>query len=330
MQLLGQEIAPLGMGCWPIGGEMYAGDKSVGYTGADDQTSIQTIHAALDHGITLFDTAAAYGAGHSERLLARALKNRPEAMIITKIGITIDETTKQLSGPDAESSSVIPAINACLRRLDRDCIDMVLFHQNSRPVEEAEAFFDELEKAQQAGKIRSFGWSTDFTASAAALADRDGFVAVEHAMNLFVDAPRIQALLQEKRLAALIRSPLAMGLLSGKYGTDTIMPADDIRANAQLEWASYYVNGKPNPAFVAVLDAIRDLITVEGRTPAQGALGWLWSKNPTNIPVPGARTPEQIVGLAGALEFGPLPASVTEELATLLPASDPKAPDRER
>ena len=69
MNFLGSNITPLGMGCWPIGGTMYAGSKSLGYTGSDDTTSLATIHAALDHGTTLFDNAAAYGKGHSEKLL---------------------------------------------------------------------------------------------------------------------------------------------------------------------------------------------------------------------------------------------------------------------
>ncbi|MEL6641950.1 MAG: aldo/keto reductase, partial [Pseudomonadota bacterium] len=216
MQFLNQTIAPLGMGCWPIGGAMYAGDTALGYTGADDKTSLRTIHAALDHGITFFDTAAAYGTGHSEVLLGQALKGRPEALVATKIGFQIDETTKQIDGPDNSPANVMPAINACLRRLDRDCIDLLLLHQNARPIDEANAMFDEMEKARNLGKIRSYGWSTDFSESAAALAGRDGFVAVEHAMNVFIDTPRIQSTLLKHDLTPLIRSPLAMGLLSGK------------------------------------------------------------------------------------------------------------------
>ncbi len=330
MQFLGQTIHPLGMGCWPIGGPMFAGEMSVGYTGSNDATSLRTIHAALDHGITLFDTAAAYGAGHSEVLLGQALHERPDALVVTKIGITIDETTKQLSGQDDDPATVMPAIDACLRRLNRDTIDLLLLHQNSRPAEEAAAFFDEMEAARSMGKIRSYGWSTDFSASAATMANRDGFVAVEHAMNVFIDTPRIQQTLQNTGLTALIRSPLAMGLLSGKYDTTSTMPPADIRANAQLEWADYFVNGRPNARFITMLDAIRDLLTTDGRTPVQGALSWLWAKSPTNIPVPGARTENQIAGIAGALAHGPLPASVMADIETFIPRPLADEPDRER
>ena len=133
MNFPGTEIQPLGMGCWPIGGRMFAGDTSLGYTDTNDTQSIATIHAALDHGITLFDTAAAYGAGHAERLLAKALKGRPDALIATKIGITIDETTKQLTFGATTADTVIPEIDACLERLDRDHIDLMLLHINTAP-----------------------------------------------------------------------------------------------------------------------------------------------------------------------------------------------------
>ena len=78
---------------------MFAGEQSVGYTNADDAESVRTIHAGLDAGITLFDTAAAYGAGHSERLLGQALKGR-EALVVTKIGIAIDEKQTDHRGRD--------------------------------------------------------------------------------------------------------------------------------------------------------------------------------------------------------------------------------------
>ena len=89
MDFLGTNISPLGMGCWPIGGAMFIGDQPAGYTTTDDAKSMRTLHAALDAGITLFDTAAAYGAGHAERLMADAFKGRHDVQIVTKIGIAV-------------------------------------------------------------------------------------------------------------------------------------------------------------------------------------------------------------------------------------------------
>lgn len=330
MQFLDHDIAPLGMGCWPIGGPMFSGEQSLGYANADDATSVRTIHAALAGGITLFDTAAAYGAGHSERLLGQALKDRPEALIATKIGIGIDEQTKQLTGDQTDPADVIPAIERCLHRLDRDRIDLMLLHQNALSVPQAEAIFDQLDVARAAGKIRAYGWSTDFSDSVSAVARRPGFVAVEHAMNVFFDAPLMQPIVQAEGVAALLRSPLAMGLLSGKYDAATVMPAEDIRANAQLDWASYYIDGRVNPEFLAMLTAIRDLLAVDGRSLVQGALGWLWAKRATNVPIPGARTVEQIEGIAAALTFGALPGDVMAEIEAMIPRQPVDAPDRER
>ena len=86
MQFLNKNVAPLGLGCWPIGGKMFAADgQSLGYAKSDDVESVKALHAALECGINLFDTAAAYGAGHSERLLGRAFKNRPDALIVTTL-----------------------------------------------------------------------------------------------------------------------------------------------------------------------------------------------------------------------------------------------------
>ncbi|MEX0366670.1 MAG: aldo/keto reductase [Ruegeria sp.] len=317
MKFLDREISPLGMGCWPIGGPMFTGDQPLGYANSDDAESVRTIHAALDGGITLFDTAAAYGAGHAERLLARALKGRQDALIVTKIGITIDEDSKRLTFEDTEPDTVLPAIEACLSRLGRDCIDVVLLHQNGLSVEQAGPVFDEMEKACAAGKIRSYGWSTDFSDSAAAFADRPRFRTIEHAMNVLIDAPRMQDVVRDRNLTALIRSPLAMGLLSGKYGAGSKMSDQDIRATSNLV-TRYFQDATANPAFLAQLDAVRDLLTVDGRSLVQGAICWLWAKGGMNIPIPGARTVGQIEGIAGALSFGALPEDVMAEIETVI------------
>jgi aryl-alcohol dehydrogenase-like predicted oxidoreductase len=328
MKLLDQEIAPLGMGCWPIGGEMYAGEQSLGYTGADDATSIKTIHAALAGGVTLFDTAAAYGAGHSERLLARALKGRPDALIATKIGIGIDEETRQISFDPFLPNMVTPAVENCLKRLERDRIDMVLLHVNEMPIAEAESVFDELDRLQAAGKIRSYGWSTDYSQSAAAVASRSNFAAVEYAMNVFFDAPRMQTAAKNAGLVSLIRSPLAMGLLTGKYDAKTVIPANDIRASRE-DWMEYFRDGKANPDYIKTLDVVRELLTADGRTLVQGALGWLWSQGENVVPVPGARTVDQIEGIAAALRFGPIDPTSMAEIETHIHRIS-EEPDRPR
>ncbi|RLK07158.1 aldo/keto reductase [Ruegeria conchae] len=328
MNFLNTEISPLGMGCWPIGGKMYWGEQSLGYTRSDDETSIRTIHAALDGGITLFDTAAAYGAGHSERLLGKALRHRPDALIVTKIGVGIDEASRQISFDPFTPDQVGPAVEGCLSRLERDRIDLLLLHVNDMPIAQAEAVFDELDRLNEAGKLRAYGWSTDHSESARAASTRDGFEAVEYVLNVFFDAPRMQQVVQEEGLLSLIRSPLAMGLLSGKYNRNSVMAPNDVRASGE-SWMEYYSDGRVNPDFMQKLEAVRDLLTTNGRTLVQGALGWIWGQSETYVPIPGARTEEQIEGISGALTFGALPVEAMNEIESLI-SRNPNEPDRPR
>lgn len=328
MKFLDQTISPLGMGCWPIGGAMYAGTQSLGYTQVDDDMSMRSIHAALAGGFTLFDTAAAYGAGHAERLLGRALQQRADALIVTKIGIGINEANRQIAFDPYAADMVAPAVEGSLRRLNRDCIDVVLLHLNELPVPEASPIFDALDQLVQLGKIRAYGWSTDYSDSAAALAPRANFKAVEYASNVFYNTPRMQKVVAEHDLHSLIRSPLAMGLLSGKYDSSSVIPAEDIRATNAV-WMGYFKDGGANPDFVKTLDTIKELLASDGRSLVQGALGYLWTKSAMHIPIPGARTPEQIEGLAEALAFGGLSQNVVAEIDALAkPQTDePERPE---
>lgn len=328
MELLGLKTAPLGMGCWPIGGPFFKGERPLGYSNVTEQESRRTIKAALNAGIRLFDTAAVYGAGHSERLLGDELAGHPDALVVTKIGMGFDEKTKQVTGDETNPSEVKPAIERCLGRLRRDRIDIVLLHLNGLPVAEAGPVFDAMETARDAGKIRAFGWSTDFPQSVEAMSAREGFVAVEHAMHLFFAAQAMQETVARKGLTALIRSPLAMGLLTGKFDAQTRLSENDNRSVDQ-GWTDYFQNGRANPDYLARLDGVRDLLCSGGRSLTQGALCWLMAKSPRNIPIPGARTVAQIEDSAGALVHGPLSGTVMAEIETLL-AREPEGPPRER
>lgn len=322
MRILETDLPPLGMGCWPIGGPMSGGPGygtcgPLGYAGADDAVSLRTLHAALEGGIRLFDTAAVYGAGHAERLLGQALRGRPDVLVVTKIGIAIDESNRTLLGEETDPDTVLPAIERALVRLGRDRIDIVLLHLNDLPVARAEPVFDVLERAVAAGKVRAYGWSTDLPGHVHAVAGRPGFAVVEHAMNVLLDAPVMRATVSAAELVALIRSPLGMGLLTGKYPAGARLPPDDIRAAGNTV-TTYFEAGRPSPRFLEVFDGVRDLLQTGGRTPVQGALGWLWAKSHRAIPVPGARTVSQITEIAGALSFGPLPGAVVREIDALV------------
>lgn len=328
MELLGQDVLPMGMGCWAIGGQFYAGSEPYGFPNIDDEESKRAIRATVDAGLRVFDTAAVYGAGHSERLLGQTLKDQPDAIIISKLGTAIDETTRQVLHDETQAGDVVPAIDRSLRRLNRDYVDVMLLHLNALPVETARPIFEQMELARQAGKIRAYGWSTDFPESAKAMLDLEGFIGIEHAMNVFADVPAIQKTVAESSLVALLRSPLAMGVLTGKYDSTTVMPETDVRSVNNTK-RDYFQDAKPAAAHLRNLEAIRELLQRDGRTLAQGALCWLLAKSDRNIPVPGARTERQAAENAAAVAFGPLPDHVMAEIESLI-NRPPEGPPRAR
>ena len=325
MNLLGTDVAPLGLGCWPLGGRFFAGDQPLGFPDIDTESAVSMVHAALDAGIRVFDTAGVYGAGRAERLLGTALKGRGEALVVSKLGMGFDEASRQVLDDRTDAAEVAPAIDASLRRLQRETIDIVLLHLNALPLETAAPIFEAMESARQAGKIRAYGWSTDFPDRAAALASMPGFVAVEHAMNLFIDVPSIQSAVAAHDLVALIRSPLAMGVLTGKYDETKTVPSDDVRS-VNTATRDYFRDGKAAPHHLANLRAVQDLLRTGGRSLAQGALGWLMAKSGRNLPVPGASTLDQVVDNAGAIAQGPLPADVMREIDALIRRAPEGAP----
>lgn len=327
MKILGQDIAPLGLGCWPIGGCFYLGNEPLGFPDIDDDTAMRILHAVLDAGIRVFDTADVYGAGRSERLLGRALKHCEDAVVVSKLGMRFDEQSRQVLANDCDADHVEGAIEGSLRRLRRDRVDIMLLHLNGMSVAKASPIFEAMEKARLAGKIRAYGWSTDFAASARAMAAMPGFIAVEHAMNVLLDAPSMQATVAQHNLVALIRSPLAMGVLTGKYDESLAVSKDDVRS-VNSERRDYFRDGKAAPHHLATLRAVQELLQTGGRSLAQGALGWLMAKSDRNLPLPGARSVAQVVENVGAIEFGPLPDAVMRDIETTIlrePESEPQA-----
>ena len=318
----------LGMGCWAIGGPLWAGDTPLGWGEVDDSESTRAIHAAIDRGARYFDTASVYGAGHSEKVLGAALKGHDDIVISTKIGNLFDEASRQAAGSISTRDEAVAEIEGCLRRLGRDHVDMVFLHLNEMTPEDAAPIFDALEAARSAGKIGAFGWSTDFPDSAAAYAEWPGFTAVQHTMNLWVPASQILQTIEHHGLLSVNRMPLAMGVFSGKYTAETSLQPSDIRTNA-FDWMEYFQGGQVVPEVLAMLEAVKELLQTGGRSVAQGALGWIWAKSANTCPIPGFRTVEQAEQNAGALAYGPLPAGVMEEIEALV-NRPPEGPPRAR
>jgi aryl-alcohol dehydrogenase-like predicted oxidoreductase len=316
----GIEVSGIGMGCWAIGGPFYRDGEPCGWGEVDDEESVRAIHRALELGVDFFDTADVYGAGRSERVLARALAGRREQLVIaTKWGNVFDESTKQITGRGEDAAHLREAVHASLRRLGTDYIDLYQLHLGDLPIDRAADLLDVLESLVEEGKIRSYGWSTDDPGRADAWgAAGEHCTAIQHDFSLMYGTkPEVLETAERHGLASVNRGPLAMGLFTGKYQADTEIGPDDVRASA-APWMVLFRDGRPAPEYLARLDAVREVLTSGGRTLAQGALGWLWAVSAATVPIPGCRTIAQVEDNAGALERGPLAPGQVKEIEALL------------
>jgi aryl-alcohol dehydrogenase-like predicted oxidoreductase len=296
-------VSPLGFGCWAIGGPFTYCGIPAGWGPTDDAASVAAIHCALDLGITLFDTAANYGVGHSEAVLGRALTGRrSDAIVATKFGHRIDRAVKAV---DAHTTTrdvlndLQPSIEHSLRHLQTDYIDILQLHVGDYPADEALEVREALEGLVAAGKIRSYGWSTDAVESARLFAEGPHCSVIQHDLNVVYRADDMLRLCESASLSSLCRTPLARGALTGKFTSTTVFGSDDVRNDPWFQDTFF----KPT---IAKLDVVRDILTADGRTLTQGALAWLWAISPKTIPIPGMRTVSQVQENVTAMEFGPL------------------------
>lgn len=299
-------VSPLGLGGWAIGGPFTLDGHQDGWGQVDDAESIRAIHRAVDLGVTLFDTADAYGTGHSEEVLGKALKElRHDVVIATKGGFTYDREQRALIGQDWSPAYIRRALEASLKRLCTDYVDLYQLHTGYIPDEAVEPVFLEMERMKQEGKLRAYGWSTYTREKVDLFAAKTRGTVIQTKANVFsYDAEAISAC-ENHGFACLNNSPLAMGFLSGKFSQATHFETDDVRASA-FDWTEYFEDGKPKPEFLARMARVRDVLTSGGRTAAQGALAWLWAKSEVNIPIPGFKTLAQAEENARAMAFGPL------------------------
>ncbi|MEV0006190.1 aldo/keto reductase [Micromonospora sp. NPDC050980] len=322
----GIEVSALGMGCWAIGGPWAEGARPLGWGAVDDGESVRAIRRALDLGVTLFDTADTYGAGHGERVLGRALGGRrDEAVVATKWGYTFDERSRQATGENASAQYLRRAVVDSLRRLDTDRIDLYQLHLGDLPLPRVEALIGTLDDLVADGLIRAYGWSTDRADRAAAFAQvARGATAVQHTLSVLRDAPAMLAAGDKHDLASLARAPLGMGLLTGKYTPESTLPRDDVRGLGPT-WLEWFRSGRPAPEWLRRVAAVRGALTADGRTLVQGALGWIWARSGRAVPIPGARTVAQVEENAATLARGPLQpdhfAEVERQLAALRSAA---------
>ena len=214
-------VSALGLGTARIGGLGYArrGDRETTLIPEAVEESKRAVRAAVDRGVSFFDTADVYGAGRAERLLGEAIRGvRQKLVIATKFGELFDEETGKVPDGAVTPEYVVRACDASLRRLGIDVIDLYLFHLRSFPLERATGIRDALEDLVAHGKIRFYGWSTDDVERARLFAEGRHCTAVEHRLNVLMDAPEMLELCEAKRLGSVCRVPLLCGALTGRWG----------------------------------------------------------------------------------------------------------------
>lgn len=305
-------VSALGLGCWAIGGQFWRGDVPVGWGHVDDDESIRAIHRALDLGVTFFDTADIYGCGHSERQVGKALAGkRDQVVVATKFGQTFDEQTKLATGQNVTPEYIRRACEASLKRLNMNVIDLYQLHVKEVDLARARVVRDTLEELVAAGKIRYYGWSTDDASGARVFAEGAHCAAIQQRLNIFEGDAETLRVCEEHHLASVNRSPLAMGLLTGKFTANTQFPKDDVRSKR-------FDFEKDEGTQLRQLDAIRTILTQDGRSLAQAALGWLWARSPMTIPIPGFKTIAQVEENIRAMDFGPLADAQMKEIERVL------------
>jgi aryl-alcohol dehydrogenase-like predicted oxidoreductase len=307
----GIEVSALGAGCWAIGGPWTLGGSQAGWGVMDDAESLRALHRAIELGVNFFDTAANYGAGHSERLLGQAVRGRREQVVIaTKFGYHVEEAAREVFSYDKnEADSPVAGhlradVEASLRRLESDYIDVYQLHVWGLSIERALEARDVLEELVREGKIRTYGWSTDRTDAIEAFSTSERCAVVQQQLSVLDGNLELLALCEQRNLASLNRGPLGMGLLTGKFAPDSSFSHDDVRHHAS--WHPGFKDGRPTQAWLDALESIREVLTSGGRSLAQGALAWIWARSEKTIPIPGFKTVKQVEENCKAIEFGPL------------------------
>jgi aryl-alcohol dehydrogenase-like predicted oxidoreductase len=265
--------------------------------GTDEQQSIRTIHEALDRGITLFDTAPAYGFGRSEEILGAALAQdgrRDRAVIATKVGL---DWRDGKPFRNASRQRIMKEVEDSLRRLRTDVIDLYQVHwpDPGTPIAETAAVMADL---QRAGKIRAIGVSNFTPAQMDAFRAVASLHAVQPPYNLFERGIEKDVLpyCREHGLAMLAYGSLCRGLLSGKMTASTRFDGDDLR-NADPKF-------RP-PRFAQYLAAVTALDRFArenyGKRVIDLAVRWVLDRGDTHIALWGARRPEQLASISAAM-----------------------------
>ncbi len=296
----------IGFGAWAIGGS---------WGKVEEADALRALHRAIDCGVNFIDTADVYGDGRSERLIAQVLKTRRERVFVaTKAG-------RRLSPHTAEGyteENLTRFVERSLENLGVETIDLLQLHCPPTPVYYRPEVFEALDRLVEAGKIRFYGVSVEKVEEGLKAIEYPGVRSVQIIFNLFRQRPTELFFSQcrKKRVAVIVRVPLASGLLSGKITADTTFPPDDHRN------FNRYGQAFDRGETFAGVDVERGLLAVEelrrlvpdGFTMAQFALKWILMFPEVTTVIPGAKNGRQAEENAQASDLPPLPEETMEEV----------------
>jgi aryl-alcohol dehydrogenase-like predicted oxidoreductase len=284
-------ITPVGFGAWAIGGDGW----EFGWGAQDDKASIGAIHRALELGVNWIDTAAVYGMGHSEEVVAEALRTwpGPTPYVFTKCGLRWDEqgyVHRSLS-----AKSIRSECEDSLRRLNLDVIDLYQIHW---PTEDLEEGLDAMAGLQKEGKVRWIGvsnFNVDEMRRAQVVASVTSLQPPYSLVRRDVEQ-EILPYCKTYGLGAIVYSPMASGLLTGA------MTRDRAAILSSSDWRSRDVEFR-EPALsknLALVERLRDVGELHGRPPGQVAIAWTLHNPAVTGAIVGARSARQIEGTIGA------------------------------
>jgi aryl-alcohol dehydrogenase-like predicted oxidoreductase len=305
-------ITPIGIGAWAIGGGGWNG--SMGPQNEND--SIPAIHAALDHGLNWIDTAALYGLGHSEEVVARALRGHAQRpYVFTKCERVWD--ANGTIGASLKAGSIRRECEDSLRRLQTDIIDLYQIHW-PEPDEDIEEGWTELARLQKEGKVRYIGVS-NFSVSqmkrAQAIAPITSLQPPYSIVTRQIEK-EILPFAAQNHIGVIVYSPMSAGLLTGA------MTRERVANFASEDWRRNLPNFR-EPLLsrnLKLVERLREIGNPHGRTPGEVAIAWALSNPAVTGAIVGFRSARQVSGIIGAAEFRLL----TSEMAEIEEAPKPE------
>jgi len=289
------DLTPIGLGAWAIGGPGYA----FAWGEQDDSESIAAIRRGLDLGINWIDTAAVYGLGHSEEVVAKALEGVTERpYVFTKCERTWDAEGK--ISPSLKADSIRRECEASLQRLKTDVIDLYQIHW-PQPEEDIEEGWATLAALKREGKIRWIGvsnFNVDQMKKAHGISPITSLQPPYSAIRRDIE-DEVLPFCAANNIGVIVYSPMGSGLLTGKMSKKRIeaLPADDWRSRA---------DAFKEPALshnLAVAERLGAVALSHGRTTPEAALAWALHNPAVTAAIVGVRNAEQVEGVIGALEF---------------------------